>query len=65
MSWTIPASSTFMQQWIRIVLDHVQLNTLFSGMGAIIFVMYMNEVDVYIPPWVWYFSVRTERQIHL
>lgn len=33
-------------------------------MGAVIFVMYMNEVDVYIPPWVWYFSVGVERRIH-
>ncbi|KNB44156.1 hypothetical protein JH06_1885 [Blastocystis sp. subtype 4] len=28
------------------------LNTFFSGMGWVIFVMYMNEVDVYIPPWL-------------
>lgn len=26
-------------------------------MGAIIFIMYMNEVDIDIPDWVWYFSV--------
>ena len=26
-------------------------------MGAVIFVMYMNEVDIVIPDWVWYFSV--------
>lgn len=35
-----------------------QLNTLFSGIGAVIYVMYMNEVDVVIPDWVWYFSVQ-------
>lgn len=34
-----------------------QLNSFFAGMGAVIFVMYMNEVDVDIPDWIWYFSV--------